>query len=124
MNAEERLKEISAAIVTIQRGTTEETEVCANIEAPDDEDVWMQLLVGVINISWPYEADPAKRVTGLGLESPPGLALRDWEEASFATFMFETVSVPVLAAFIEGLLGKLYGCDLDTLEIKIGFEEL
>lgn len=79
---------------------------------------------GVMNFGYPLNEDPVAFVNSIDLAQLPGLSLSSWQGGSYATLLHETTDVNRLASFIDQLLIRLHGLDVEAYELDVQFEYL
>ena len=101
-------------------------KLCANFESQNSfgEYVWVQVFAGSVNTMYPFGDEPLQRLQFIGLRTPAGAALDEWEPHTFATFGLDGVSRRDQAEFVDQLFVRLLGCDDSDYEILSTIEDL
>lgn len=86
---------------------------CATIERPPDGEPWVQVKQGVLNVFYPCDDDPMKRLGGL-VELPADVSCPAWEPWKYATLEFSPISARIMAELIERLFLNFYDFPADT----------
>ena len=73
--------------------------------------VWIQVLPGNVNMSYPFTEDPLEMLRQRGVRSPPDLYLVEWVAGEYAALGFSDVPARGHAAFVDQLFVKILGCD-------------
>ena len=87
---------------------------CASIERSADGEPWVQLKTGALNIFYPFDDDPLKRLNDAVVSAPHDIVCLDWEPSKYATFEFAPQPAAETSAFVEQLFVELYGFDSST----------
>lgn len=99
---------------------------CCTLEAltPSGSEVWVQVMPGTVNMSYPLTEEPLELLRVRGVRSPQGLYLVEWSAGEFATFGFDHITPGEHAAFVDQLFVKVLGCDDAGYELKTSTERL
>ena len=73
--------------------------------------VWIQVLPGNVNMSYPFTEEPLELLHQRGVRSPPDLYLVEWVAGEYAAFGFSDVTARDHASFVDQLFVKVLGCD-------------
>ena len=113
------ISEIVAAIEEVESDDSDD-QLCASFKVSGQETPWIQVVSGILNVWWPFDDDPAARVTQLLTAPLPGWVLCDWEAGTFATFEFEPTDVESQAETVDLLFRTLYDSPPEyTLDIEV-----
>lgn len=100
--------------------------VCCTFETRNtaDEEVWIQVIAGSVNMMYPFDDEPFERLRTTGVRRPQNLDMIDWVANSYATFDVDDVSVRDQAFLVDQLFTKVLGCDDGSYEVAASFEDL
>ena len=85
------------------------------------DQVWVEIVLGTVNLVYPFDDPPEQRLRALGVSVLAGLTLQEWQSGSFATFAYDP-STPSrqVAKFIDQILGTLLDCGDDyPIDVEI-----
>jgi hypothetical protein len=98
-----------------------DVQLCATLEVVGHPDVWLQIVPGTLNFSYPLATDPATTLGRL-LANLPESSVVSWAPDTFATVTFGPVAPRTVAAVIDALLSTLFS--LDDYAIDGSIEEI
>ena len=87
-------------------------------------EVWIQVMPGTINMSFPFDEEPLDLLRRKGVRSPLDLHLVDWGANEYATFGFDNLPARDHAFFVDQLFVKILGCDDESYEVSASIEPL
>ncbi len=99
---------------------------CCTLEATtlSGAEVWVQVMPGTINMSYPFAEEPLGLLHTQGVRTPPDIYLVDWSAGEYATFGFGDISPEDHANLVDQLFVKTLGCDDASYQLKIKIEAL
>jgi hypothetical protein len=115
------------------------SEVYKGVSGPDDpptavctleattlsgSSVWIQVMPGNVNMSYPFADEPLELLRARGVRSPSDLYLVEWAAGEYATFGFGDIPARDHAFFVDQLFVKVLGCDDAGYELKASIEPL
>jgi hypothetical protein len=115
------------------------SEVYASVSGPDESptscctlesltlagaEVWVQVMPGTVNMSYPFAEEPLELLRRRGVRSPSDLYLVEWAAGEYATFGFGNISPRDHAYFVDRLFVEVLGCDDANYELGLMTEPL
>jgi hypothetical protein len=95
-------------------GRDHELEYVASFTVPGREQAWVEVVLGTLNLAYPFDDPPEQRLQALGVSELPGLALHEWQPGLFATFTYNPATPNrQVAKFVDQMLGIVLGCGED-----------
>ncbi len=92
---------------------------CATFEANENSELWVQLLQGSINASYPYADDPLLRLGRHGLAEQVEEMIA-FEANAYATFTLKEASVTSSAGFVDAWFSAILEAGDDyTLDVQL-----
>lgn len=89
-----------------------------------DESKWVQLLPDKINLSYPYDGEPAEKLAALDLPFSTNLRPEFWMPNLFADFKTAELDTAQLAEFVIAYMSKVFtSTDLSEFEISMDLAE-
>ena len=88
---------------------------CATYET-DGGQKWVEVTMGVVNLSYPFENSPEDRLCAAGVTAD-GLKLLRWKAGVFATFQHGPLDGRTVAELVDRVFVAVLGCDDDAYEI-------
>lgn len=108
----DQIAEIRPAIAELEvLPEDEQPDVVAEFQVAGREDLWVQVILGTVNFSYPFMEDPIKRISDAGIGIPLGTVLEDWEPGNFATLGYLHEDSRKTASFVDELFEKLLGAE-------------
>lgn len=117
----DQIAAIRPAIVELEEAPAAE-DWCATFEVPGTG-LWVQVVLGTLNFSYPYADNPGARLRDLGFAAP-GLEPTGWQPGKYATFSHAPLPSQDLAKLVDRLFVELLGCDHQSYEIDVSLERL
>ena len=119
---EPRLREVYEGV----NGPDDPPTLCCTLEAKtlSGSGVWIQVMPGTVNMSYPPTEEPLECLRGRGIGRPAGFYLVEWAAGEFATFGFDDIPARAHASFVDELFVKVLGCDDAGYEPKASMERL
>ena len=94
------------------RATAGETICTFTARNAAGEDVWVQLIDGgSLNMLYPFDDDPVKRLAASGVFGTLKPAMIEWEAGNYATFDVHGIAPGDVAFVIDRLFVRLLKCD-------------
>lgn len=99
---------------------------CCTVESTTSSgaDVWIQVMPGTINMSYPFGGDPLELLRNQCVDTPSDLYLVEWNANEYATVGFKNIAPKEHAALVDQLFVRVLGCDDAAYEVKISVEQL
>lgn len=107
-------------------GPDDPPTACCTLTAttPAGSEVWIQVLPGTVNMSYPFTDEPLALLRRQGVRSPPDTYLVEWAAGEYATFGFGDIPARDHATFVDQLFVKVLGCDEASYEPETAIEAL
>jgi hypothetical protein len=86
---------------------------CAGVERPPDGEPWVQVKTGVLNVFYPSDDNPLRKLQGL-VALPCGTSCPAWEPRKYATLEFPPLDAASTAELVERLFVSFYDFPADT----------
>lgn len=99
-------------------------ELCATFTVPEYPMIWVQVIHGAINASYPHLEEPGTFLSNANVPTLPGLVVENWEPRRFATFAHEAAPTHSIAQFLDRLLVAIHALDPGEYEVDVEFERL
>jgi len=119
------MKQLVNSIRTITKeaedGNTFECVMVASTIAPE---LWLQITSDMINLSYPFDEDPAEKLEALGLVLPSDMQPCNWEPQESATWGYVDSDPQEIAAFVLAYLLKVYGSSGSSAHLHIERQEI
>jgi hypothetical protein len=101
----EAIAVIHPLVREVLRAADENMASCATYELETDENIWIQVTSGNINMAYPFVDEPMARVTAAGVSGRERLGLTTWEPNAYATFDYD----PAASSFeVAELVDQLF----------------
>ena len=99
-------------------------EFVARFEIPGSHPLWVEVVLGTVNVAYPWVDDPRERLLRQGISPLPKMTLTEWQPKLFATFLYElgTPSREV-ARFVDRVLGEMLGGAADY-EVDVAIDRI
>ena len=125
----DQVVELSSSIAKVYEG----------VESPDDapaslctlesttkggDPVWIQVLPGNVNMSYPFTDHPLDFLRLNGVRGPQDLYLIEWAAGDYASFGFSNLPARDHASFVDQLFVKILGCEDGSYRVKTTIESL
>jgi hypothetical protein len=113
---------IRPAIVELEEAARgHEPEYVASFTVPGRERIWVQVVLGTINLVYPFDDPPKQRLQASGVADLVGLTLQGWQPGVFATFAYEPATPSrQVAKFVDQILETVLGCGEDyPIDVEI-----
>ncbi len=113
-------------IVELEDGASEDdgNHRCATFVVSGQDETWVQVMLGTVNLAYPFPDDPIGRLHRHGIPGLPGLVLDSWQPDHFATFSYDKLtSSREVARFIDRLFCDFLACGPDY-PLDIGIEKM
>lgn len=118
----DQIAAIRPMIVELEEAANNATgvEYFARFDVPDREAAWVELILGTVNLAYPFHDPPPERLRQSGVAGLPGLALEEWQPGLFAAFAYDPATPNrEVAKFIDRVISDVMGCGDDYL-IDVG----
>jgi hypothetical protein len=101
-----------------------ERQFVARFDIPGRHSMWVEVILGTVNLGYPYADDPMERLLRHGITPLPKLELVEWQPKLFATFQYE-LGAPSreVATFVDRVLGEMLGGGTNY-EVDVAIERL
>ena len=99
-------------------------ELCATFTVPEYPMIWVQVVSGSINASYPHSEEPCAFLSNANVPPLPGLVVENWEPRRFATFAYAAVPTHSIAEFLDCLLIAFHALEPGEYQIDVEFERL
>jgi hypothetical protein len=124
-----QITEMEPSLSVVHRGVSgpdDPPTSCCTLEALtlSGSEVWVQVMPGTVNMSYPFTEEPLELLHRRGVRSPSDLYLVEWKAGEYATFGFGDISPRDHAFFVDQLFVKVLGCDDASYELKTSIEQL
>ena len=125
----EQIAEMEPSLSEVYKGISSPDEpptLCCTLESTtlSGSEVWIQVMPGTINMSYPFTEEPLELLSRQGVRSPSDIYLVEWTAGEYATFSFGDISPRDHAFFADQLFVKLLGCDDAAYKLKMLIEPL
>ena len=99
---------------------------CCNLNSKSLEgsEVWMQIMPGTVNMSYPFTGDPLELLRNQCVDTPSSLYLIEWNANEFAQVGFDNISPHDHACLADELFVRVLGCEDAAYELEISIEEM
>jgi hypothetical protein len=108
----------------VEKEDPDAENLCVTFTVPARENVWVQVMFGSVNASYPHATEPMEYLRNAGVAMPADLELDSWKAKTYATFTHGSWPVETLAEFIDRLFVALHALDGGSYEIDVAFETL
>lgn len=121
----DQIAAIRPAIAELESAASNsEGEFIARFEVPGRDKIWTEVILGTVNVGYPYADDPLKRLRRHRITPLPKLKLSDWQSELFATFGYDpTASSRDVAKFVDRVIGEMLGAGTDY-EVDVTIERI
>lgn len=101
-----------------------EGEFIARFDVPGHNQHWVEVVVGTVNLAYPFKDDPLTRLLSQEIAPLPELTLVEWQPELFATFRYDSAaSSREVAKFVDRLFEALFNCGQDY-EVDVMIERV
>ena len=112
----DQIAQMARSIAKVYEGVTTPDDASSRLctfesTTPSGSQVWIQVLPGNVNMSYPFTEEPSELLSQRGVRSPPDLYLVEWVAREYAAFGFRDVPARDHADFVDQLFVKILGCD-------------
>ena len=105
-----QIAEIRPAIAELESlAPDERANVVARFGVPDEDALWVEVILGTVNLAYPFGDEPSSRLKSAGVEALGSMVLVQWEQNVYATFEYRHESDLQTARFIDQVFEKLLG---------------
>jgi hypothetical protein len=91
-----------------ERELPDAERLCAVLQVAEQEDQWIEILLGTLNFGYPHDDDPLELLRRRGVAAVTQLAIVAFEPKLYATVNYAPCAVDDLARFIDQLLMAIY----------------
>ncbi|HKO43459.1 MAG TPA: hypothetical protein VJU84_09220 [Pyrinomonadaceae bacterium] len=125
----DQIAQMARSIAKVYEGVTTPDDAPALLctfesTTPSGSQVWIQVLPGNVNMSYPFTEEPLALLRQRGVRSPPDLYLVEWVAGEYAAFGFSDVPARDHASFVDQLFVKILGCDDGSYSLAITIESV
>jgi hypothetical protein len=121
----DQIAEIRPAIAELETAARDsEGEFIARFDVSGRDTIWSEVVLGTINLAYPFADDPLKRLRRHQISPLPKLKLTDWQAELFATFQYDpSTSSREVAKFVDRVMGEMLGAGTDY-EVDVTIERI
>ena len=95
--------------------------LCATLELEGQPDVWVQVMIGTLNLAYPLQTEPSEHLAVVR-ELLPDARIESWEPGTFLTISFGPAQPLEIARAADRLLARLFS--LGDYSVNGSIEEM
>lgn len=101
---------VREVLAAASSGAAADTELCATFQVVDNSSAWAQVTAGHLNVAYPFEDAPMKRLDGV-FSQLSDVVLVAWQPGNFATIAFGPASALSIAKVVDATLSRLFAVE-------------